>query len=127
MRRRWSCVSKAPNETSAFQCQENGQISRATTVGAAQGDGHRPRHPPVLPERRKSAKLRAAYGKSAPLSNSIALLSWRAAVSMTRLWRNQGKPQQARELLAPVYGRFTEGFDTLDLKEARALLGELVS
>ena len=43
--------------------------------------------------------------------------SWelRAAMSMARLWRDQGKPQQARELLAPVYGWFTEGFDTLDL------------
>ena len=43
---------------------------------------------------------------------------------MMQLWRNQGKPQQARELLAPVHGWFTEGFDTLDLKEAKALLGE---
>jgi len=51
----------------------------------------------------------------------------RAATSMTRLWRNQGKQQQARELLAPVYGWFTEGFDTLDLKEAKALLDELAS
>jgi predicted ATPase len=53
--------------------------------------------------------------------------SWelRAAMSMARLWRNQGKPQQARELLAPVYGWFTEGFDTLDLKEAKALLEQL--
>jgi hypothetical protein len=41
--------------------------------------------------------------------------------------RRQGKPQQARELLAPVYGWFTEGFDTLDLKEAKALLEELGS
>ena len=41
------------------------------------------------------------------------------------LWRDQGKPQQARELLAPVYGWFTEGFDTLDLKEAKTLLNEL--
>ena len=49
----------------------------------------------------------------------------RAAMSMARLWRDQGKPQQARELLAPVYGWFTEGFDTRDLKEARALLEEL--
>jgi len=48
-------------------------------------------------------------------------------MSMARLRRDQGKPQQARELLAPVYGWFTEGFDTLDLKEAKALLGELVS
>jgi tetratricopeptide (TPR) repeat protein len=48
----------------------------------------------------------------------------RAAMSMARLWREQGKPQQARELLAPVYGWFTEGFDTRDLKEAKALLEE---
>ena len=40
-------------------------------------------------------------------------------------WRSQGKVQQARELLAPVYGWFTEGFDTRDLKEAKALLEEL--
>ena len=46
----------------------------------------------------------------------------RAAMSMARLWRDQGKRQQARDLLAPVYGWFTEGFDTLDLKEAKALL-----
>jgi len=49
----------------------------------------------------------------------------RATMSMARLWRDQGKPQQARELLAPIYGWFTEGFDTLDLKEAKALLDEL--
>jgi predicted ATPase len=45
-----------------------------------------------------------------------------AANSLARLWCSQGKTQQARELLAPVYGWFTEGFDTLDLKEAKALL-----
>jgi predicted ATPase len=47
-------------------------------------------------------------------------------MSLARFWRDQGKPQQARELLAPVYGWFTEGFDTLDLKEAKALLDELM-
>ena len=46
----------------------------------------------------------------------------RAAMSLARLWRDQGKVQEARELLAPVYGWFTEGFDTRDLKEAKALL-----
>ena len=46
-------------------------------------------------------------------------------MSVARLWRDQGKVQQARELLAPVYGWFTEGFDTRDLKEAMALLDEL--
>jgi len=44
---------------------------------------------------------------------------------MARLWRDQGKQRRAHALLAPVYGRFTEGFDTLDLKEARALLEQL--
>ena len=52
-------------------------------------------------------------------------LELRAAMSMARLWRDQGKRQQAHDLLAPVYGWFTEGFDTLDLKEAKALLDEL--
>ena len=49
----------------------------------------------------------------------------RASMSLARLWRDQGKVQQARELLAPVYGWFTEGFDPRDLKEAKALLDEL--
>jgi predicted ATPase len=51
----------------------------------------------------------------------------RAALDLARLWRDQGKRQEARELLAPVYGRFTEGFDTLNLKEAKALLDELAA
>ena len=48
-------------------------------------------------------------------------------MSIARLWRDQGKRTEARDLLAPVYGWFTEGFDTLDLKEAKALLEELSS
>jgi predicted ATPase len=51
----------------------------------------------------------------------------RGSMSLARLWRDQGKVRQARELLAPVYGWFTEGFDTRDLKEAKALLEELAS
>jgi predicted ATPase len=46
-------------------------------------------------------------------------------MSMARLWRDQGERDAARDLLAPVYGWFTEGFDTLDLKEAKALLDGL--
>ena len=51
----------------------------------------------------------------------------RAAMSMARLWRDQGRAQQARELLAPVYGWFTQGFDTRDLKEVKALLDKLAA
>ena len=76
----------------------------------------------------------AGYGESTKVFRAGArscagqqAKSWelRAAMSLARLWRDQVKPQQARELLAPVYGWFTEGFDTLDLKEAKALLDEL--
>ena len=49
----------------------------------------------------------------------------RAATSLARLWRDRGRRAEASELLAPVYGWFTEGFDTADLKNAKALLEEL--
>ena len=53
-------------------------------------------------------------------------LELRAAVSLARLWQQQGRRAEAYALLAPVYGWFTEGFDTADLQEAKALLAELV-
>ena len=49
----------------------------------------------------------------------------RAALELGRLWRNQGKRTEARELLAPIYGWFTEGYDTPVLKDAKALLAEV--
>jgi predicted ATPase len=52
-------------------------------------------------------------------------LELRAAMSLSRLWQQQGKQAEARELLAPIYGWFTEGFDTADLQDAKVLLEEL--
>ena len=74
-----------------------------------------------------AAKAEAYFDRSLAVARQQQAKSWelRAAMSLARLWRDQGKVQQARELLAPVYGWFTEGFDTLDLKEAKALLEEL--
>jgi predicted ATPase len=74
-----------------------------------------------------AAKAQAYFERALEVARKQRAKSWesRAAMSMARLWRDQGKPQQARELLAPVYGWFTEGFDTRDLKEAKALLGSL--
>jgi predicted ATPase len=60
-----------------------------------------------------------------PRRQSAKLAEMRAAVYLARLWRDQGKRPEALELLAPVYGWFTEGFDTADLKDAKALLAEL--
>ena len=53
-------------------------------------------------------------------------LELRAAMSLARLWQHQGKRDEAHQLLAEVYGWFTEGFDTADLQEAKALLAELI-
>ena len=55
----------------------------------------------------------------------MRLIELRAATALARLWRQQGKPHQARELLAPLYGCFTEGFECADLKEARVELEQL--
>ncbi len=71
----------------------------------------------------------AHYERALSVARQQQAKSWelRAAMSLARLWRDQGKVQQARELLAPVYGWFTEGFDTRDLKEAKLLLEELAA
>ena len=76
-----------------------------------------------------AAKAEAYFERALAVARQQQAKSWelRAAMSLARLWRDQGKVQQARELLAPVYGWFTEGFDTRDLKEAKALLAELAS
>jgi predicted ATPase len=76
---------------------------------------------------RDAAKAEGYFERALTVARQQQAKSWelRAAISLARLWRSQGKVQQARELLAPVYGWFTEGFDTRDLKEAKALLEEL--
>jgi predicted ATPase len=58
-------------------------------------------------------------------AQSAKMFKLRAATSLARRWRTQSRRAQARDLLAPVYGWFTEGFDTADLKDAKALLDEL--
>jgi predicted ATPase len=71
----------------------------------------------------ESCFLRAIETAQARSAKSLEL---RAAISLARLWRDQGRRARARDLLAPVYGWFTEGFDTSDLKQAKALLDELM-
>jgi predicted ATPase len=73
------------------------------------------------------AKAEAHFERALTVARSQQAKSWelRAATSLARLWRGQGKSAEARDLLSPVYGWFTEGFDMLDLKDAKALLNEL--
>jgi predicted ATPase len=74
-----------------------------------------------------AAKAQTYFERALIVAHRQQAKSWelRTAMSLARLWRDQGKPQQARELLTPVYGWFTEGFDTRDLKEAKSLLDAL--
>ena len=83
----------------------------------------------LMSPERDAAKAEACFERALAVARAQQAKSWelRAAMSMARLWRDQGKRDEARELLAPVYGWFTEGFDTLDLKEAKALLDELTA
>jgi predicted ATPase len=75
------------------------------------------------------AAAEEAFHRSLTVSRQVCakLLELRASTRLACLWRDQGKRTEARDLLAPIYGWFTEGFDTLDLKEAKALLLELAS
>jgi predicted ATPase len=75
------------------------------------------------------SQAEAYFERALSVARAQQAKSWelRAAMSMARLWRGRGKRNEARDLLAPVYSGFTEGFDTYDLREAKALVHELAS
>jgi predicted ATPase len=83
----------------------------------------------LISQERDAVKAEEYFERARTVARQQHAKSWelRGSMSLARLWRDQGKVQQARELLAPVYGWFTEGFDTRDLKEAKALLEELAA
>jgi len=91
---------------------------------AAELNRHRGR---LLLRQGHSEAAEGLYCKALSIAREQEAKLWelRAAASLARLRRDQGRRVEARDLLAPVYGWFTEGFDTPDLKEAKALLDEL--
>jgi len=102
----------------------------ASKEGWAEAEAHRIAGEIALMSPEPDATRAEAYFERAlAVARQQQAKSWelRAAMSLARLRRDQGKVQQARELLAPVYGWFTEGFETRDLKEAKALLEELAA
>jgi hypothetical protein len=101
--------------------------SRYQVVFVPFNDGH-PHSHRIFGRRQGSCATRFGWRSTTPvccLSQMMRGPRLRAAMSMARLSRDQGKRDEARDLLAPVHGWFTEGFQTLDLKEAKALLDEL--
>jgi class 3 adenylate cyclase/predicted ATPase len=81
----------------------------------------------LMSPEQKARKGQAHLERALEIARAQKARSWelRAATSLARLWRGQGKRRQAADLLSPIYGWFTEGFDTPDLKQAQALLAEL--
>ena len=112
----WRCIGEAMTaaETTKEKCCE-AEIHR--TAGQIA----------LMSPERDAAKAEAHFERAIAIARAQKAKSWelRAATSLAQLWRDQGKRDEAGDLLAPVYGWFTEGFDTLDLKEAKALLKEL--
>jgi predicted ATPase len=112
----WRCIAEALNAVETTKerwCEaEIHRIAGDITLLSPEPDG---------------AKAEVYFEHALSVAREQHAKSWelRAAMSMARLCRDQGKRQQAHDLLAPVYGWFTEGFETLDLKEAKALLHEL--
>ena len=103
--------------------EERGRRARLTATCQSPAKSH------CFHQRRTRPKPKGYFEHAIIVARVQQGKSWelRAAMSMARLWRDQGKRDEVRDLLAPVCGWFTEGFDTLDLKEAKALLDDLSS
>ena len=112
----WRCIGKAMT------------AMHATKERWCEAEAHRVAGEITLKSpQRDVAKAQAYFEHSLSLARAQQAKSWelRAAMSLARLLSDQGKRQTARDLLAPIYDWFTEGFDTSDLRKAKALLGEL--
>jgi predicted ATPase len=115
----WRCIGEAIDAVERtkerwWEAEINRIAGETTLVASAESD---------------SARAEAHFERALAVAREQQAKSWelRTSMSLARLWRDQGKARQARELLAPVYGWFTEGFDTPDLKEAKALLEQLAT
>ena len=124
-----SAYAKLARFDDAWRCIGEAMTAVETTKeGWWEGDTHRiAGEIALMPPKSDVAKAQAYFERALTVARAQQAKSWelRAVMSMARLWRDQGKRDEALDLLAPVYGWFTEGFDTLDLKEAKALLDEL--
>ena len=122
------CGQAGQPEEGLKRIAEAAELVETTKERWAEAEIHRMRGTLLL-SMHEDAAAEDSYRRALAVARQQQAKFWelRAAMSLARLWRDQGKVQQARELLAPVYGWFTEGFDTRDLKEAKALLEQLTT
>jgi hypothetical protein len=126
--------SVCENTGELLYAAETARLKGVLLLGQAEGT------PPTQRSRRKAksdtrrlspspaaAEAEACFLQALEIAQQQHAKAWelRAAVSLARLWRQQGKTKEARNLLGDIHGWFTEGFDTADLQEAKTLLGEL--
>ena len=112
----------------AWRCIDKAMTAMHATKETCEAEAHRVAGEIALKSpQRDVAKAQAYFEHSLTVARAQQAKSWelRAAMSLARLFSDQGKRQAARDLLAPVYDWFTEGFDTSDLLKAKALLDEL--
>ncbi|MBI3303479.1 MAG: hypothetical protein HYZ72_15555, partial [Deltaproteobacteria bacterium] len=124
--RRWAAELYRLKGQLTLQSRQVEDKSR-TSLGQVEGKSEvtNTQHPAPNPQ--AEAEAEACFLKAIDIARrqSAKSLELRAVMSLSRLWQQQGKQEEARRMLAEIYGWFTEGFDTADLKEARALLAEL--
>jgi predicted ATPase len=126
----WAYADLSQFDEAQRCCDQANTVVKTTNERWSEAEVHRiAGEVALMSPDRNAATAEDYFGRSLAVARQQQAKSWelRAAMSLARLWRDQGKVQQARGLLAPVYGWFTEGFDTRDLKEAKALLAELAS
>ena len=121
-------VSKTEEGLKILTIVENiGLVSHEADINRLKGDLLRQKEMDSSQLAEIESEAEECFNKALEIARSQQAKSWelRAAMSMSRLWKEQGKKEEARNLLGDVYGWFTEGFDTKDLKEAKELLEEL--
>jgi predicted ATPase len=118
-------IGSAP-EAGLAQISEAQRLAEATEVKWVLAETLRLRGD-LLAQTGDRMAAEASYRQALALAQQQCAKLWelRAATSLARLWREQGRRGEARDLLAPIYGWFTEGFDTADLQDAAKLLAEL--
>jgi len=119
------CVDKTGeryHEAELYRLRGELTLAQPSVQGPAAADTHAQSQPASLHE-----EAVACFQKAIEVARQQSAKSWelRAVMSLSRLWLSQGKKAEARQLLADIYGWFTEGFDTKDLQEAKVLLEEL--
>jgi predicted ATPase len=121
-------VYLAAGEPHAALAAADQAIAASAIEGYLEAEAHRLRGAALLAVGAAEAQAEAAFERAIAIAQrqSARSLELRAAVSLAQLWRQQGNAAEARRLLEPIYSWFTEGFDTVDLRAARALLDALM-